>query len=71
MSNSENKKAKCYFCGLPCTDEDYCYGCQEFFCSKCDERGMELEFGPHSIEEHKEKGKMNLNKSKSNMRPLK
>ncbi|GAH67466.1 unnamed protein product, partial [marine sediment metagenome] len=39
------------------TDEDYCYGCQEFVCSKCDEREMELEFGPHSIEEHKEKGK--------------
>ncbi len=52
MSNSENKKAKCYFCGLPCTDEDYCYGCQEFVCSKCDERGMELAFAPHSIEEH-------------------
>ena len=54
MSNSENKKAKCYFCGLPCTDEDYCYGCQEFICSKCDERGMELVFAPHLIEEHKE-----------------
>jgi len=57
VSNSENKKAKCYFCGLPCNDEDYCYGCQEFVCSKCDERGMELDFGGHLIEEHKENGK--------------
>jgi len=57
MSKNENKKAKCYFCGLPCTDEDYCYGCQEFVCSKCDERGMELDFGGHLIEEHKENGK--------------
>ena len=71
MSNSENKKAKCYFCGLPCTDEDYCYGCQEFVCSKCDERGMELEFATHSIEEHKEERKMNPNKSKGNMYPFK
>ncbi len=62
MSNSENKKAKCYFCSLPCNDEDYCYGCKEFVCSKCDERGMELYFAPHSIEEHKEERKMNLNK---------
>ena len=71
MSNSENKKSKCYFCGLPCTYEDYCYGCKEFVCSKCDERGMELEFAPHSIEEHKEGRKMNPNKSKANMCPLK
>ncbi len=32
---------------------------------------MELEFAPHFIEEHKEKGKMNLNKSKGNMYPFK
>ena len=56
MSNNNNKKAKCYFCGLPCIDEDYCHGCRESVCSKCDVRGMELEFASHSPEEHKENG---------------
>jgi len=53
MSNSENKKAKCYFCGSPCTDENYCYGCQKFICSVCDERGFELDLVRHFVEEHR------------------
>jgi len=53
MSNNENKKAGCFFCGAPCTDEDYCHGCKESICDKCDEMGIELDFGPHSVEEHR------------------
>ena len=54
MNNDKPKKARCYFCKLPCVDDDYCYGCQEFICSRCDERGIETPFGSHSVGEHKE-----------------
>jgi len=53
---SEKKKGKCYFCGKLCDEGSYCYGCKEFICNECDERGIELDFGGHNHpEDHKEK----------------
>lgn len=49
------QEKKCYFCKKSCTGDDYCYGCQEFVCGICDERGMDLPFESHPIEIHKKK----------------
>lgn len=42
---------KCFECGVDCTkDNDYCYGCKTFICSKCEKSGV-MGFD-HDPEEH-------------------
>jgi len=41
---------QCYFCGTPCYEEDFCYGCRKYVCSRCDETHP---VGHHQPEEHK------------------
>jgi len=40
----------CYFCGREVTDDDYCCGCQQYICDKCDD-GAQV--GDHEAEDHK------------------
>lgn len=44
------KEPKCYFCGKHCTEEDFCYGCQQYICEDCDETGI---MGSHDPEDHR------------------
>jgi len=49
----EIKEGNCHFCGKTVSDDFYCYGCKKFVCTECDEMGIDLPFGPHSVEDHK------------------
>jgi len=40
---------KCYFCNRECDEEDYCVGCGEYICSKCDLNDC---MGDHVPEDH-------------------
>jgi hypothetical protein len=42
----------CYFCEKVTDEEHYCYGCKHYVCEDCDERGMDLPFGEHDVEDH-------------------
>lgn len=42
---------KCYLCGEPCDEDDYCYGCRKYICSDCDENAV---MGDHEPEDHKD-----------------
>lgn len=49
----EKKEGNCHFCKKKCTDWFFCYGCHKFVCEECDEMGIDLDFGPHSVEGHR------------------
>ena len=40
----------CYFCGVPATDDDYCYGCHHYVCLECHQTSIEGR--EHDVEEH-------------------
>ncbi len=44
---------KCYFCNKPTTQEDFCYGCQQYICEECN-TNADLPFGKHKVEDHQE-----------------
>jgi len=41
---------QCYFCGVVCYEEDFCYGCGKYVCSCCDKMHP---VGHHKPEEHR------------------
>ena len=56
MSEGKQRKTKkkqshkCVFCEEPVNDDDYCYGCHEYICSKCDETEV---IGDHKVGDHR------------------
>ena len=44
-------EGECWACFTPCTDIDYCTGCQEFVCPSCNENDCEG-YGRHDPDEH-------------------
>lgn len=45
-----NTREDCYICDRPTEADDFCLGCQEWFCKECDEaRPPE----PHDPSEHR------------------
>ena len=47
----KKKMPKCYLCGKPCDEDNYCYGCHKYICSDCDQNPV---MGDHEPEEHLE-----------------
>lgn len=44
-------KEVCYFCRKKCTRQSFCYGCEHFVCSDCDEAGIDLP-RKHEVDDH-------------------
>lgn len=44
----------CAFCGLPCSDDDFCFGCKRLVCERCDKRpsASELLAPTHDAAQH-------------------
>ena len=32
----DHKEMKCFNCGAECSLQDFCHGCKEYICDKCD-----------------------------------
>ena len=43
---------KCYFCKQVVTEEDYCYGCEQYVCEKCFDEDGDFPVGKHQVEDH-------------------
>jgi hypothetical protein len=43
--------AKCYFCHREVSEDDFCFGCDEYICDKCDINEVG---GDHLVEDHKD-----------------
>ena len=50
--SGELSNGKCYFCGKEVSDEFYCYGCEHYVCSVCDEVGVDIPWGGHDVNDH-------------------
>lgn len=44
---------KCYFCHKEVSEDDYCFGCDDYVCEKCDENQTKA-VGDHLVEDHKD-----------------
>lgn len=42
----------CFNCGKPLTQDDYCFGCKEYICDKCDANGVTMPPGRHEPTDH-------------------
>lgn len=44
----------CAFCGIPCSDDDFCFGCKVLVCERCDKRpsAADLMAGTHDRSQH-------------------
>ncbi len=38
VTKEPDSTGPCFGCGLPTTEDFYCYGCKAFICSGCDEQ---------------------------------
>ena len=40
---------KCYFCRKEVSEDDYCFGCDEYVCDRCDQNEVAAD---HIVEDH-------------------
>jgi len=45
------EQCNCYFCDSPCTEDDFCAGCSQYVCFKCD-KNPDTPYGRHSPSTH-------------------
>jgi len=42
---------KCYFCRREVSEDNYCFGCDEYVCDECDQNEV---IADHLVEDHKD-----------------
>jgi hypothetical protein len=45
-------EAKCFNCGDPVDQDNFCHGCEHYVCDACDQRQYTGRMGPHDKSDH-------------------